>query len=640
MIRLHAGAQGVVLGFCLFLALPSHAQEVAFEGMLADTIVVTATREAADHRLTGRRITVWTAEQIATLPVSSFDELLRSVGGVEIQSRGGFGIQSDITMRGSTFNGVLVLLDGMRLNDPMTGHFLADLPVPLSEIARIEVLRGPASALYGPDALGGVIHLMTYTALQTPSATEQTLGTAEALVGDEAFYSLDGAIRHSQRRTIFSAATTWQGTDGAAIRDADGRPIESSQGTLRTDFTRQAHTLAAHHYGSDVALYARAGFDDRDFGAFHFYTPFASDTAREATSTYWAHLRLEGQTRTRWRVQLAAKQHEDAYTFYPGLTPNEHTSRLLQGQAQLHHPLHTNLYLIGGLSGALRSIDSNNMGTHDDGTVGAFLSTRWQPNALWTVHTSGRLDYDPGFGLEATPQLSLAYNPNATWTLRGGISRAVRAPNYVERYFNTVNPRPNGNLGNPDLEAERAWAYEIGADIYTPLGLSLHATAFLRNTANLIDYVQLAPADTVFLARNVLSVDTRGVEVDASFAQAFGTTRWRFDATYTWLDADLGEAHEVHQFKYALTNARHILQGKASVTQGLLTLGLQALWKERLADDSYGLLHARLAYRMSLGRQRLIVSSELRNVFDTSYSEVFDAPMPGRWWLFGVSLVR
>src|SRR5690606_29778239 len=120
-------------------------------------------------------VSVWTAEDIRHAPVASFDELLRVVGGVEVHSRGGFGIQSDLTMRGSTFNGVLVLLDGARLNDPMTGHFLTNLPIPLSEIARIEVMRGPATALYGPDAIGGVIQIFTWSGLRDVSDSTSAL---------------------------------------------------------------------------------------------------------------------------------------------------------------------------------------------------------------------------------------------------------------------------------------------------------------------------------------------------------------------------------------------------------------------------------------------------------------------------------
>src|SRR5690554_6071006 len=106
------------------MVISAQAQEAPVEVALPDSIVVTASRQAEPVRQTGRRVTVWTARDLAALPAASFDDLLRTAGGVEAQTRGGFGVQSDLTMRGSSFNGVLLLLDGARLNDPMTGHFL------------------------------------------------------------------------------------------------------------------------------------------------------------------------------------------------------------------------------------------------------------------------------------------------------------------------------------------------------------------------------------------------------------------------------------------------------------------------------------------------------------------------------------
>ncbi len=627
----------------LSAALKLHAQEAPLEGFLPDSIVVTASRNAEDVRITGRRMTVLTARDLAAAPVASVDELLRTVGGVETLSRGGFGVQSDITMRGSTFNGVLVLVDGARLNDPMTGHFLSDLPVPLSEIVRVEIMRGPATVLYGPDAIGGVIQIFTYAGLADAAQAAPGLeGSALLQRGEHELYNLDAHARLKTGRTLFSAATNWQGSDGMEITGADGRTLRSSRGEVRTDFSRQSHALALTHAFNNASFYARVGVDDRDFGAFHFYTPFPSDTAREATTTYWTQLRLQGnQTApTRWQVQAAARQHEDEYIYNPRTPANRHTSRLFYGQAQAARDLHRNLLATGGGTVSLRGIESNNLGQHQDASAGAFLSGRWQPASRLTLNAGGRLDYDPGYGAEATPQFSVAYNLKAL-TLRAGASRAVRAPNYVERYFNTTVRSPRGgNLGNPDLKAERAWAYEAGLDVYPLPGLSFHATGFLRDTDNLIDFARLSAQDTVFLARNILSVRTRGLEIDAEARQTLGMGRVRFAASYAWLDAELGDAPAGATFKYVLTNARHLVQGLAAFDAGPASLGLQALWKEPLQGDSYGLVNARLGYRFSLRRGSITLSGELRNLFDVQYTEVFDAPMPGRWWLFGLRLSR
>jgi len=126
----------------LFLFLFICIALTAVSQQLIDTIHVQASNIPLKISETGRNITVITAEQITANPSSSIDELLSTIGGVEVQSRGSFGSQADVLMRGSTYAQVLILLDGMKLNDPLTGHFNGYIPVIPEEIERIEILRG------------------------------------------------------------------------------------------------------------------------------------------------------------------------------------------------------------------------------------------------------------------------------------------------------------------------------------------------------------------------------------------------------------------------------------------------------------------------------------------------------------------
>ena len=112
-----------------------------------DPVTVTGTLTEVNASNTGRNIFVLTGKDIAALPVRSMDELLRYIPGIEVQSRGAMGAQSDISMRGGTFQQVLVILDGLRLNDPNTGHFTGYIPVSPDEIDKIEVLKGPSAAI-------------------------------------------------------------------------------------------------------------------------------------------------------------------------------------------------------------------------------------------------------------------------------------------------------------------------------------------------------------------------------------------------------------------------------------------------------------------------------------------------------------
>jgi len=630
----------------LACALPAHAQApdtsaVAFAVQMPDSVVVTAARRATPAQTTGRRVSVYTRQDINALAVNSVDQLLDQVAGLDVKSRGGFGVQGDLTMRGSTFNGVLLLLDGARVNDPYTGHFLMDLPVPLSEIARVEVLHGPATALYGPDALGGVVHLITKTALRSGSMQDTGLSTrADGRYGKNNFYDVGAAARSVGASTAVSAAASVQGSDGQTVPAAEPPGDSDLSSTIETDFARRAATAAMARDLGGATLYTRAGVDDRELGAYHFYTNFSTDRAREATSTFWVQSRLSssGDADTPWQIQLFGKQHRDRYTYNAGSPDREHVSRRLKVQGQASHTLGP-VRVTGGADADLRGLDSNRDGLHSDPSAGAFVSLRWQATSRLTVNQSTRLDYDAVYGLEPTPQLYLAYGLGPV-TLRAGGGRVVRAPNYVERFIDSFT-----NQGNEDLGAETAWSGEVGANVRLPASLSLSVTGFHRTTDSAIDYSlrERASGPPFFKAQNLYRTTTTGLETELSFDRRLGAVGLNLNAGYTLLDATLDAAQSPGAYKYGLNGARHHVQADAALTAGPVTLGLQGLWKDRLRDaplatDRYGVVHGRLAYTARLSGARTTLSAELRNAFDRQYSEVFDAPTPGRTLLVGATV--
>ena len=609
--------------------------------------VVTAGRLADDARKTGRHVSVITAADIARSPAQSLDELLRFEAGVLVTPRGTFGAQADLSMRGGTFNGIVVLVDGARFNDPMTGHFLSDFPIPLGEIARVEVLRGPDAAAWGPDALGGVIHVITHTG-DRRIRQRRGKGTIELATGENGTQRAEITGRLVSPQVAFSYGFSDLETDGEPVLDGAGEPIISSTGPVRTDFDRSARTLSLGIGFKDARITARHAYDRRDFGAYQFYTPFASDTAREATSTIWYQARAtapDPDALTQWAVAASHRLHRDRYTFFPGLTPNLHTSIRSGLTADVSQRLSETLTVGGGASVERRSIESNSLGEHSDVSGGAFALARWSPVAPLTLSASARLDTDPGFGLEATPMLAVAYAATPRVTLRAAGGRAVRAPNYVERYFNTVAPRPGGNLGNPDLVAERAWNAEAGVDVSPARGVTLRATGFYRTTTDLIDYVRTTvEGNEVFFAQNVLGADAAGLETSASVVRRLGreaVLRLSMGYTYTDVQIDPG-AFADGDFKYVLDHSPHLVQGRAAVDLSLLRLSVEGLSKTRVEPaEGFTVLHSRVGLVMPrhipyVGGLEAYL--EVRNVFDVRYAEVFGAPMPGRLPLVGIRL--
>ena len=607
-------------------------------GSLADTVVVTATRTAEDARRTGRAVTVITAADIARAPATSLDELLRTAAGVEVLTRGPLGAQSDFSIRGSTFGGVLLLIDGVRANDPQTGHFLTDFPIPLAEVARVEVLRGPAAAVYGPDAVGGVVHVLTKT------AAGATAPAGSALTGTHRTSSTDFAVPLLGRRLLVGFAAARQETDGEAV------PSLTTDGPMgrraRTDLTRTAYTGAFRLGLGPGTLTGRVGYDDRFYGSVRHYTFSARDTARSTAETWWgqAAYRADVGRRTAAEVTLGFRRHASTYRFNPVTAPNDHTNRQGTLTALVRHRPAPGLTLTAGAQGLAQDITSTNMGDHADAAAGVFAGARFARGAL-ALDLTGRLDRDPGFGTEATPQASLAYT-QPRFTLRAAGGRAVRAPSYTERYYNALvaNVRDR-DVGNPDLRAERAWSAEAGADVFAAAGARLGVTGFWRRTANLIDFVRATAADTVFLAQNLLGVTARGVEAEAALRRG----PVRASLAYTLLDLAVTKPAGSAP-KYATVNARHTVGANLSVDVGPATLGLRSLVRDPYpngpdaappaipnprTDEPYAVHDLRAAVRLP-GRYRfLTATAEVRNVLDEKAVEVF-APIPGRWWLVGV----
>src|SRR5215213_5193765 len=175
------------LSFAQSEGVKKEAVTPAIKNSELDPVTVTTSLTTEKASQTGRNLFVIKGEKFAELPVHSLDELLRYLPGIEVQARGPIGSQSDIVMRGGTFQQVLVILDGVRLNDPNTGHFTSYIPIAPAEIDQIEVLKGASSAIYGSEAVGGVIHIITKTfaARNNMSSQKQYLNAIAQVTGGE-----------------------------------------------------------------------------------------------------------------------------------------------------------------------------------------------------------------------------------------------------------------------------------------------------------------------------------------------------------------------------------------------------------------------------------------------------------------------
>jgi len=611
-----------------------------------DTIVISGSQIPLKISETGRNVTVIQADAIARMPAVSIDEILQLVPGVEVQSRNGFGAQADILMRGSTFAQVLVLVDGMRLNDPLTAHMNANIPVVNSDIERIEVLRGPAAAMYGPDAVGGLINIVTKTF--DSRGPDGFHGNAELGLGS------------NEQRTA-KAGLTYRGDHvmgslGVQINKAAGELIPSvltptsELEPYRNYFDiRTIGGSVAFKLGNGMRLKVRSSYDFRDFSARYFYTASTFDKSTEISTNSFNVVKLEKvRDRSISDLQVGFKLNTDEFEFSPDFaSTNEHTTKFLNLMANHMWSASEMLTIKMGAQIDHRSIVSSDRGDHEDWHAGFYGMTSWQSNEGLNLSGSLRADYDANYDLEILPQVNASYVLDKV-VFRGAIGRSIRAADYTERYVshNLSNLTPLRNLGNPDLMAESSWSEEIGIDIFLGPHWQLKSTGFLRQSSQLIDYAltneseignigNLQTGEDYFFAKNVTSVSTRGIEFESTFRKKFGQNNM---ASFMF-----GYTHQTTSNKedivsvYIANHAKDLVTLSSIFRFGSFDFALGGLYKNRNGrfsesisselDPSYMLWNLKSGY--SFGA--IDLSFQIQNLFNADYQNILGAPMPHRW---------
>ncbi|WP_151089076.1 TonB-dependent receptor plug domain-containing protein [Hymenobacter baengnokdamensis] len=640
------------------LAQAQRITTVADSARRLGEVTVYATRLGQLSGQTGRYVTVVPGSTLSRYPVTSLDDLLRLLPAIEVQSRGNFGTQADITLRGSTFNQVLILLDGMRLNDPLTGHFAGYFPISPAEIEQIEVVRGPGAALYGPDAVGGFINIVTKTfaATHRPDGTELA-GTF--LAGEYGLKSTNAGF-YGQDKGLRLAGGLLNNTASGQLLDLPGGG--------RNDFKLNTYSLSgAYEITPKFSAAARASFDRRDYNAQNFYTNSPGDRARETTGRDWyqGQLRYEWSERSRTELQLVGTSSTDYYVYTPTTAPSDHLMHYLNVQGQHQVQVSTKLRLTLGGQADRRAVLSNDRGDHTAWHTGAFAVAGIAPAAGLNVTAALRLDHDQAYGTELVPQLNVSQQVSEKLAVRGAVGRGIRAPNFTEQYNSAIRPGPvpsGFNVGNPNLSAERTWNYEAGFDYQPTRALTLRSTYFNRYGRNLIDYVTVSGSQaaettgftnlnsgvTYRLAENLFAVTTQGIETEVTTrAQLAPGLRLDGSVGYTWVHLNVeGDV----QSQYLSNVARQLVSGNVSLTHRRFTASFGGLYKQRAEQQiaasagnnaavltpTYAVFNARLD--LALLPERVWVVGQAQNLFNAHYSDLLGAPMPTRWLMAGVRI--
>jgi vitamin B12 transporter len=576
---------------------------------VSDSVVVTATLTPEEERELGSATTVITREWIEASGARNVAEVLRQVPGLDVARQGSDGSLVSAFLRGANSPHVLVLMDGARLNSPYFSGY--DFSVLTTEnVERIEIVRGPFSALYGSDAIGGVIHVFTRPAGAGFSGRAQLEGGGDG--------QRRGSVYASGGAGSFGAAGSYSHdeTDGER-RNSDWK---QDAGSLRLEGTwgdRLRVALEGSLVDADVGVPGPVGRE----------SPRARQTSREERLQLPISFRpLDGHDATLLLARVASERTYDDPDagFESRSSPTTWQARLSDSFRAGRHELTT-----FGSWERWQVDDRSNFGVALDDD----RSTLWGAGVQDSVSLGGgavvtaglRYDHHSDFGRAWSPRGTLAWvDPNAHWKLRLSGGSAFRAPSVGELFY------PFG--GNPDLRPERVTSWEAGVERYLAGG-RVEVSVFWNEFRNLIVYDFAMNSN-----ENVGRARTRGVEV--AWRQRV-TDRVEVDAAYTWLDAEDRVTGED-----LLRRPRH----RASMSAAWhatprLTVSPRALFVGRRLDadpvtgrheDLPSYVRLDLFARYDLGR--IAPYARLENATDKSYEEVDGYPAPGLRWSAGVEV--
>jgi vitamin B12 transporter len=451
-------------------------------------IVVTATKSERDPKDVTLSVTVITAEEIRKSGATNAAEAVRTAVGVTLNDNGPRGSNKTVNIRGANYSQVLVLLDGARLNSSQNGGFdLAVLPVPIDDIERIEIVRGPGSPLYGADAVGGVVNIIT----KKPTVPVSVVGAA---AGSHGYDWLQLGNSGRQGSGYYSLTGTRETSDGYRLNSDLDQWIVNGKAGFDVSKTGGLE-VTANYLSRDIGVP----------GTVQYPSPLARQEDR--------NLVLGANYRQRFGKQLdllltaSEVQEHQRYKNPDPLFPIEslHKTTSKRGEGKLTWLAGPWSLATFGYEVRKDGIDSTTSGVHSATTNAWYVQDEISVGEPLIIVIGDRVDDHSVYGGQHSPRASARYRFVGTGTvLRASAGKSFRAPTFNDLYY-----YDGYYSGNPNLRPESAKEYEVGVEQPLGAGNSVKVTGFERKVTDLISWA------TGTSPVNIGKADIKGFEAEA-----------------------------------------------------------------------------------------------------------------------------
>ncbi len=613
------------------------AKQARMKKYRSEQITVTGSRIGDDGRTPRYTIVTVQRTDIEQSPARSVEELLRNVAGVDVRQRGALGVQADISIRGGTFEQTLVLIDGIKMLDPQTGHHAMNIPLTLDDIERIEIVKGPVSHQFGPNAMNGAINIIT-------RKHSRPFARVQGMAGDFGLWeaSFSGSLplqlnENLRLRNRFSFMR--RRSDGYLARPSwtgDVRTISTTNTVNNTDFDITTFGGSIELFSNDKTSLELAGsWTGKQFGANSFYSN-RFPTQYEETTTSLVSLIANTEfilpTMTLpFRLIASWRRNQDYFLLRrenPAFYRNLHTSNTVSVEAQTTITLPRSSVVLGA-EAAADYLESNNLGYRNRTRISAFGEIRTRIFDNLTASGSGTVLYNSDWGLNTATGLNIGWQITEQISLYGTTGRSFRVPSYTDLYYKDA-----ATVGDSSLKPERSETYELGLTYREGIA-DIRGTLFYRAASNLIDYTRSSPT-ALWKATNLSSAITSGADVHFSLVtKEIMPILERVTGSYTALNPTFA-TEPGSQSRYALDQ---LLQQVSLVLDfrvaEQISLQTRFRYEKRVnfASDAFV-----SDVRVGWNYKGFEVFAEATNIFNVLQFDFAGLPSPGRWIRAGAAV--
>ncbi|NQX86516.1 MAG: TonB-dependent receptor [Flavobacteriaceae bacterium] len=587
-----------ILFTVIFVAIfKLNAQDITAQSL--DSITLIGNRINIPFKENSRTVTVITAKEITQSAATNVADLLQQFAGIDMRRRGVTGMQADLYIRGGSFDQTLLLIDGIKVEDPQTGHHTMNMALPIEVIQRIEIIKGPAARIFGQNAFTGAINIVTKKNASKSNAIGFQVGSYDqqnvsATLGKD--FKKASVIAHG------------------SVNTSDGY-------RYNTDFQNHNYFVKGTFNKDKTPINVIGYFTERQFGANGFYaSSSAVDQYEETQSSLVGLTSIYKTEKLTLKPRIYWKRNQDMYLFRrhdPSFYRNLHISNKVG--AEINASYKSSVGITGfGVDVAKVYLSSNNLGERDRLMTNVFLEHRFLlANKKLDITPGIAVNYFSDFKFHAFPGMDIGYSINDNLKLYGNIGYTYRIPTYTDLFYSDPT-----TLGNENLQPENALTEELGVK-YNNGKFSAAIAAFNRDANDVIDYVK-QNEDDLWQATNIQDINAFGVEVNTSYGFKTSGYDQNIALGYTYLNEEL-KASTANFSRYSINSLKHHFTGTYR-SQFIKNFRQSIVYKfaERTSGDSYSVVDV----MATLDLHAFEISIIGNNIFNEDYSESNLVPMP------------